>query len=296
MSLRRPRALAALVLVLSVLGGCAAQNANLPPTEQANLQTDFANGNVMLSCKLGCGYTYGYHRQDMIALYDAGNWRGLATEVLTIGETGDQPWYYLGAAAEGLGYNDAAQRYYTLALIALPQCSKGINICDGLDLPTLTDQRLRTLDAKMLASPEFAQLAAPPSAPGTPTNVHLVPGNGLLKAPALIDGKIPLLFAVDSGCSGIAIPEGVAELMFDEGLLKKRDVMGIARATMANGSTAPVIVIHVAALQVGGVVLKNVVVGVTPGPGELLLGQSFLNRFKSWSIDNSRQALVLQPN
>jgi hypothetical protein len=41
-------------------------------------------------------------------------------------------------------------------------------------------------------------------------------------------------------------------------------------------------------------VVQNVVGSVAPASGTLLLGQSFLGRFKSWSIDNSRHALVLE--
>jgi hypothetical protein len=41
------------------------------------------------------------------------------------------------------------------------------------------------------------------------------------------------------------------------------------------------------------VVIENVKGSVADVKGELLLGQSFLSRFKSWSIDNAKQALVL---
>jgi predicted aspartyl protease len=36
--------------------------------------------------------------------------------------------------------------------------------------------------------------------------------------------------------------------------------------------------------------IENVKAGIAPVAGELLLGQSFLSRFKSWSIDNAKQA------
>ena len=39
--------------------------------------------------------------------------------------------------------------------------------------------------------------------------------------------------------------------------------------------------------------LTNVPASVGPATGELLLGQSFLSRFRSWTFDNSRHALVL---
>jgi hypothetical protein len=281
----------ALLLLVSLLSGCAAQNAGLPPTAQAALNTEFTDGDAMLSCNLGCVGNYGFHRQDMQALYHAGNWSGLSAEVLNIGENIDQAWFYLGAAAAGLGDDTAAQRYYFISLISPFQCRKGINVCDGLDLPALTEQRLLALDAKMAASPEFAQGTAPP---GAATEVHLIPGRDLPRVPVLLDGKIPLLFAVDSGSSGVTIPEGLAVLMADQGLLKKADIVGVTNSTLADGSSAPIIIFHIASLQIGGVVLKNVVGGISAGPGELLLGQTFLNRFKSWSIDNSRQVLILQ--
>jgi predicted aspartyl protease len=46
-------------------------------------------------------------------------------------------------------------------------------------------------------------------------------------------------------------------------------------------------------LKIGDKTLKNVVGSITPSASDLLLGQSFLNPFKSWSIDNQRRALIL---
>jgi hypothetical protein len=41
-------------------------------------------------------------------------------------------------------------------------------------------------------------------------------------------------------------------------------------------------------------VLENVTASVTAAAGDPLLGQSFLHRFRSWSIDNARGLLVLE--
>jgi hypothetical protein len=46
-------------------------------------------------------------------------------------------------------------------------------------------------------------------------------------------------------------------------------------------------------LKVGDRTLENVTGSIAPVDGSLLLGQSFLRRFKSWSIDNQREALIL---
>jgi hypothetical protein len=40
-------------------------------------------------------------------------------------------------------------------------------------------------------------------------------------------------------------------------------------------------------------VVENVTGSLAPVQGILLLGQSFLSHFKSWSIDNTTHALVL---
>jgi len=50
---------------------------------------------------------------------------------------------------------------------------------------------------------------------------------------------------------------------------------------------------RIRSLTANGVEIGNVKASVAPVAGDLLLGQSFLSRFKSWSIDNARQALVL---
>ena len=46
-------------------------------------------------------------------------------------------------------------------------------------------------------------------------------------------------------------------------------------------------------LRVGDYRLQNVKAAVGPVEGSLLLGQSFLARFKSWTLDNDRHVLVL---
>jgi hypothetical protein len=46
-------------------------------------------------------------------------------------------------------------------------------------------------------------------------------------------------------------------------------------------------------LKVGDNTLENVTGSIAPGARGLLLRQSFLRRFKSWSIDNQNQALIL---
>jgi predicted aspartyl protease len=52
-------------------------------------------------------------------------------------------------------------------------------------------------------------------------------------------------------------------------------------------------IFRIRTLRVGHVILHNVTAGMTDANGELLLGQSFLGRFSSWSIDNRAATLYL---
>jgi hypothetical protein len=56
------------------------------------------------------------------------------------------------------------------------------------------------------------------------------------------------------------------------------------------GSTVPSTTFRIRSLTLNNIVIEDVQGNVAPVAGELLLGQSFLARFKSWSIDNAKQA------
>ena len=72
------------------------------------------------------------------------------------------------------------------------------------------------------------------------------------------------------------------------------DFIGTKTYRLADGSTVPSTTFRVRSLTIGNsIVIENVTGNIAPVRGHLLLGQSFLSRFKSWSIDNAKQALVL---
>jgi predicted aspartyl protease len=153
---------------------------------------------------------------------------------------------------------------------------------------------LDAVNQKLLASPEFAPLSAPPAPPGTASQIHLINEHSLVAVPVLLNGKLPLLFAVDSGASVVNIPAVLAVVLFKDGTLKNSDIVGRSTAIMGNGQAVPTIIFKIHRLQVGNVVATDVIGSVSPGPGILLLGESFLHHFKSWQIDNTNQVLILQ--
>ena len=77
------------------------------------------------------------------------------------------------------------------------------------------------------------------------------------------------------------------------GTIRDTDFIGEKTYTLADGSKVKSKTFRIRSLKVGDRVLENVTGSVADKKGSLLLGQSFLGRFKSWSIDNSRHALLL---
>ena len=77
------------------------------------------------------------------------------------------------------------------------------------------------------------------------------------------------------------------------GTLGEGDFIGEQRYALADGTILPSMKFTIKSLTIGNQVIENVTAAVAPIEGSLLLGQSFLRKFKSWSIDNARNALVL---
>jgi len=135
---------------------------------------------------------------------------------------------------------------------------------------------------------------APTVAPNASPEVSLEASHGALYVPAVVDGSITLKFVVDSGATDVCIPTDVAKTLMRMGKLTRADERGTGTAVLADGSRVPAERVMIHSIEVGGHEVKNVLASVTNTRGSLLLGQSFLQRFKSWSVDNNRKILVLR--
>ena len=138
-------------------------------------------------------------------------------------------------------------------------------------------------------------LAAPNTV--TSSGATLIPvkqkGGGTYEVPVLINKTITLNFMIDSGASDVSIPADVVLTLVRSGTLQRSDFIGTKTYRLADGSTVPSTTFRIRSLTMNNVVIENVTGSVSSVDAPLLLGQSFLSRFKSWSIDNSKQALVL---
>jgi tetratricopeptide (TPR) repeat protein len=125
------------------------------------------------------------------------------------------------------------------------------------------------------------------------TVVPMVPEGGTFVVPVRINDQITLNFVIDSGASDVNVPADVVMTLLRTGTITNSGFLGTQKYRMADGSTVPSQQFMIRSLKVGDRILENVTGSIAPVEGGLLLGQSFLRRFKSWSIDNQKEALVL---
>jgi predicted aspartyl protease len=125
------------------------------------------------------------------------------------------------------------------------------------------------------------------------TGVSLQQRGGTLLVPVTINNTVEMPSIVDSGASDVSIPADVVTILMQAGTISDDDFLGKRTYRLADGSTLPSPTFRIRSVQVGDKVLKDVTGSIALGSGGVLLGQSFLSRFRSWSIDNERKVLVL---
>lgn len=126
-----------------------------------------------------------------------------------------------------------------------------------------------------------------------PQMVRFEPHNGAFIIPVVMNGILTEKFIVDSGAADVSISGAVAVALKKSGTLSDADLLGSKKYRMADGSIVPSEIYRIASLQVGDMVVRDVTVRVAAENSDLLLGQSFLRRLKSWSMDNARQVMIL---
>jgi len=128
---------------------------------------------------------------------------------------------------------------------------------------------------------------------GVAASVALKSVGGTFLVPVVINNQITLDFLVDSGASDVVVPFDVFETLKRTGTISDSDLLDATEYTLADGSVERAPRFRIRSLRVGSVELHDVVASVAPIQASLLLGESFLSKFQSWSIDNEHHLLVL---
>jgi len=144
-------------------------------------------------------------------------------------------------------------------------------------------------------SPAVANSSAQSPNPSSRMAVPLKQDGGIFVVPVEINGAITLEFGVDSGAADVSVPLDVFSTLMRTHTIKDSYIIGEQTYVLADGSKSRSIMFTIRSLKVGDKVVENVKGSVAPSQGTLLLGQSFLERFKSWSINNTNHELLLEP-
>jgi clan AA aspartic protease (TIGR02281 family) len=200
------------------------------------------------------------------------------------------------------------------ALKFLGRVSEAKSLVDtALSLPAITEfdakgkTRLQKRKVELSALTRHDMPSSPP--PGlkidtTPDNdwgpqpraeVPLKKDRGTFVVPVQINGAITLNFTIDSGAADVTVPSDVFSTLRRTGTISDADITGEQTYVLADGSKKKSVTFTIRSLRIGDNVVENVRGSVAPAEGSLLLGQSFLEHFKSWSFDNTKHQLVLEP-
>jgi clan AA aspartic protease (TIGR02281 family) len=117
---------------------------------------------------------------------------------------------------------------------------------------------------------------------------------GTYVVPVVINDAITLNFIIDSGAADVSIPADVVLTLVRTGTLSRADFLGTKTYVLADGSQIPSEIFRIRSLKVGDQTIMNVTASVGSVKSPLLLGQSFLERFRSWSVDNKEHLLILK--
>jgi clan AA aspartic protease (TIGR02281 family) len=137
--------------------------------------------------------------------------------------------------------------------------------------------------------------ALPNERPISLVEAPLKKDGGTFVVPVQINGAITLDFTVDSGAADVSVPADVFSTLARTGTIRDSDIIGEQTYVLADGSKSQSVTFTIRSLKVGDRIVENVRGNVAPSRGSLLLGQSFLEHFKSWSVDNMRHVLLLEP-
>ncbi|MGZ8961996.1 MAG: M48 family metalloprotease, partial [Methylophilaceae bacterium] len=109
----------------------------------------FKQGTLELAC-IDCSFKFYLNQGDFKKMYGKKDWRLLAQSVIKVDYKIDLSYFYLAAAAEGLGFSDAAKIYSAKAVeLAATEdhaCARAKMIkCDGIEVSALSDRSSQQL-------------------------------------------------------------------------------------------------------------------------------------------------------
>jgi hypothetical protein len=160
----------------ALLGGCAEQHSSVNTDNGLVLMQ---TGAPILSCRDACLAEWRRQQPQAQQLTAAEKWRDLATLLMQVGYQDDLSLFYLGRAAEGLGFITGAAAYYRQSkelsgtVIA---CATLSHQCGGLVFPQAASLRFSAVTLQLERS-RHAPTGLPPGKPVPATTEGVATGS-----------------------------------------------------------------------------------------------------------------------
>ncbi len=129
------------------------------------------------------------------------------------------------------------------------------------------------------------------------TIIKLTKTNGIYSVPCQVNGK-ETLFYFDTGASDVSLSIGFYKQAVKDGIIKVSDLLPeIIDYKVANGDIHTGRRINIRELKIGNLKLNNIIGSIVESnEAPLLLGQSALERFGTYTIDNTASTLTINGN
>jgi aspartyl protease family protein len=132
----------------------------------------------------------------------------------------------------------------------------------------------------------------------TPTNNVVIKmvkrKDDIYEIPVEVNGVLKINFIFDSGASDVSVAPDVASTLIKTGTVSVDDFVGTQEYLFADGTTASSKVFVLKSLKIGSKIVYNVRASISNSiDAPMLLGQSVLQRFGRFSIDNNAHTITI---
>ena len=107
-------------------------------------------------------------------------------------------------------------------------------------------------------------------------------------------GGIKTSVILDSGASDVSISKKFEKRLLENGIIETKNYLTPGLYTIADGSIVQSDRFIIPYIKINNTIIKNVRCSVNDSKDVILLGKSFLDRYKSWEINNESNKLILK--
>lgn len=127
------------------------------------------------------------------------------------------------------------------------------------------------------------------------TRVKMIKVGDVYEVPVELNGVLKIKFLLDTGASDVFLSPDIVLTLMRTKTLTESDYVGTNIYQFANGETEECKKYNLRSLKIGNKEIKNVECAVANTIiGDMLLGQSFLQKLGSFKIDYSTNEIIIE--